>query len=722
MGVRGLLTYLKKHPGGRSRSVQLSTVAWTARSKNVTGKTPKLLCDFLNIFFWLLREFHEAKVKRKDYQNYSYIYGGDLTEYEERFIAFVRALRHVGVDPVFFVDGERGSDLKGFLAKLKTYQKRHEEKIDDCGRVVKYDPKQKVESHKTWIPPPLLVIHILMALKSEGVELKHCAGEADAYMAEYAQTAQGDVCGILTNDTDMVVMRNCEVFLCAFFDRKEALGIREPIFNDKPVDIFCEMVTPRTVAGVLCIPESDLKNLSIVCGNDYTGGLNLEYNLSKKLKLSYPMLESAAQWLRETPHLPLHETSPLKEVCEASDGKYKQAIDHTYHAYGESSDVAEDHNADDSDENRQDSPLYSMILSEVREGKMIHDLLPMAANSIHWRSLVVEVVDEPESKDCLPAKCIDDLLLPIRQLIYKLLGLQKVTEYGRTRGLSYSEIPVQVHDPDSSLLLQFREWAKLEKVCLLSTFLARATLLKESLADFQEPLKQATLDLSDAVLQASLKPLLLCASLLFSYDLRSESRTFCLDHIPDIYLITGSMCCLGLPPRKVHLRPSPEAINVATGFACIIKHSYYLASLLGLIETMPFPGRIYQASALIPFFQVATCKRSTIKHQLQLCANKEMAETLHAYEYITQQLLSFKKLKGKLEEVYLSFKSSCGLILPSAILSLAAIFMEVMADIDEAHKRHQLFIEDTLMATPSDKRHKGKRMLLLYRSLYACIL
>ena len=348
-----------------------------------------------------------------------------------------------------------------------------------------------------------------------------------------------------------------------------------------------------------------------------------------------------------------------------------------------------------------------MVLSEVREGKLIHDLLPMAANSIHWRSPVVEDVDEPESKDRLTAssaKCIDDLLLPIRQLIYKLLGLREVMEYGRTGGLSYSEIPVQVYGPDSRLLLQFRERSKLERVCLLSTFLARATLLKESLADFQEPLKHVTLDLSDAVYQALLKPLLLCASLLFSYELRSESRAFCHDLVPDVYLITGCMCCLGLPPRKVHLRPPSDFVDVATGFACIVKHSYYLASLLGLMEAMPLPGQIYQAATLIPFFQVATCKRSTVKHQLQLRTNKEMAKTLHAYEYITQQLPSFKKLKELLEEVYQSFKSnSCTLILPFTALSLAATFMEVMADIDEAKKRHQLFVLDPLMATHSGK-------------------
>ena len=79
----------------------------------------------------------------------------------------------------------------------------------------------------------------------------------------------------------------------------------------------------------------------------------------------------------------------------------------------------------------------------------------------------------------------------------------------------YSEILVPVHDPDSSLLLQFRERAKLEKICLLCTLLAKTNFLKESLTDFQKPLRQVTLDLGDTV-HLILKLLLICASLLFS--------------------------------------------------------------------------------------------------------------------------------------------------------------------------------------------------------------
>ena len=430
MGVRSLLTYLKKHPERRCRSQSLFTIA--SEIKRETGNTPKLHCDFLNIYFWLFKEFHEAKIKCNDYQPYSNIYGGNFIEYQERFMDFVKVLKYIGVDPIFFVDGNRGSDMKGFEAKFKTYKSRHEKMMKNCVHLI--NPNHPVGQGKSWIPPPLLILHILMSMKSEGVVLKHFAGEADMQMAREAP----DVCGILTNDTDLVIMRGCEIFLCAFFDREAKLGIREPgRWNVESVnDIIYESVTQSGIANLFNIEESDLKNLSIICGNDYTSGLNYEYKLHRKLKFDWhiPKIENAANWLRSTPHSPLHETSPIKEICEETSGEYKRAIDHTYLA-------CDDESASTTDSHEGDSELFDMVLSEVKEGRMTRTLLPMAANSIHWCEPVVE--------DFEAEKSISDLLLPIRHLIYKLLGLKEVKEYG---GVKVKEIRVTVLHPNSELL------------------------------------------------------------------------------------------------------------------------------------------------------------------------------------------------------------------------------------------------------------------------------
>ena len=718
MGVHGLLKYLQRHPLARERRVSLRHLAYEIKDKT-RGKTAKLLCDFFSVLFWLLSDFHEAKIKCKDYQPYSYVYGGDVIEYEHRFVAFVNALRHLGIEPIFIVDGARGSNKTGFRAKLNTHRRRHFGKMSrvaHCNQVARYDPTVELATYSTWFPQPLVPLHILMALKSEGVELVHCIGEADAYLAKCSQSDHEDICGILTNDTDMVMMRSCEVFLCQFFDRELNLGIRSVNFNSTPADVICEKLTPSRLAKVVNIPEHDLRNLSIICGNDYTEGLNVEWNLHEKMGLDYPIVESAAKWLRDTPHEDLEQTPPFDDIDDSSGGKYSKAIQYTYKAY-EARAVVDpfDHRYqyryDDS------PPFYKMILSGVREGKMTRELLSIVTNSIHWRTGVVETLVEPfQSSSGLRAKdtlCIDDLLQPLRLIIYKLLNLKIVTEYGRTRGIPCSQIPVLVCNPSAGLLHDLVTRTELERVSLLTTFLTKAYMLKDiQLTEFEAPMRQlCRIDCTDLT-TTLLKPLVLCASLLFSYDLRSESNSFSLDHIPDVFLITCFMCILRKPPRKVQSRPSLEASEIATGFACIIEHFYHLASLLGLFEKMPLPAEMYQTAALIPFYHIATSKPGDIKRQLR--ANKELAETNNAFHFVTKELHSFKKFKELIEEVYHSSKSSPGLISPHVTFSLAVAFLEVLADIDEADKQNKVFVQQDLYPPHQEKHPKHKSMSYSY--------
>ena len=726
MGVHGLLKYLQRHPLARERRVSLRNLAYEIKDKT-RGKTAKLLCDFFSVLFWLLSDFHEAKIKCKDYQPYSYVYGGDVVEYEHRFVAFVNALRHLGIEPIFVVDGARGSNETGFRAKLNTHKRRHHGKmcrVAHCNQVAMYDPTEELATYSTWFPQPLVLLHITMALKLEGVQLVHCIGEADAYLAKRAQSGQEDICGILTNDTDMVMMRGSEVFLCQFFDRELNLGIRSVNFNSMPSDVICEKLTPSRLAKVINLPEYDLRNLSIICGNDYTNRLNVEWKLHEKMGLDYPIVESAAKWLRDTPHEDLEKTPPFDDINDSSRGKYSKAIQYTYEAYKATAVVDPiDHSSghhqcydsdgwDSWDDWYDDSPsFYKMILSGVREGKMTRELLSIVTNSIHWRTGVVEILVEP-SESGLHTKdtqCIDDLLQPLRLIIYKLLNLKNVTEYGHTKGIPYSQIPIRVRNRSADLLHDLVTRTELERVSLLTTFLTKAYMLKDmQLTEFEAPMRQVCrVDCTDLT-TTLLKPLALCASLLFSYDLRSESNSFSLDHIPDVFLITCFMCILRKPPRKVQSRPSLEASEVATGFACIIEHFYHLASLLELFEKMPLPAEMYQTAALIPFYHIATSKPGDIKRQLR--ANKELAETYNAYHFVTKELRSFKKFKELIEEVYHSSKSSPGLISPHITFSLVVAFLEVLADIDEADKQNKVFVQQDLYPRHQGKHPKHKSM------------
>ena len=623
MGVRGLLKYIRMHPES----------------------------DFLGILFWLLKLFHECKVKCKEYSQYSSFYGGDLNEYEARILQFVRALRYLNIEPIFFLDCScetipiAGATSHGYQSVSHTYLARHRSRMEiaeHCSEVIRYKPTQDMEVVKKWPLPPLLLIQIQMALAREPdrITLVHCKRDADSEIALYAHDNDNKVCGILSSDTDMVMIRQCKVFHCKFFDREDILGLRKQKLDSKPRDVYCEIITPERLADSLEIMPHNLKNLSVLSGNDYTERLNIDFGVHDKLHLTQPFVEAAAAWLkRNTGRLLDHPD--IAQIC-LEHPKYRSAILHTYHAY---------------DECRKPQP-HPQLVGQLEYG-------------VHFRMDVVEVLNQDEP-------CIDDMLVAIRKIIYKLEGLREVTEHGRTKGELYKDIKVPVSHPDSSLLLQIQAKNDLERLVHFFSLVTKAQELQDTnLSHFMFPHIPSDTTLTCHRL---FKPLLLCTSLLFLLSLGELSTTLT-ENALDALLVTCLTCYARMPPRRVFFRPSPQAINISVWFACTLRHVYRMANMLGLSEFLPLPSETYQQAAYIPYHHIASVPEKEIKHQLR--AREELAET-HIIFHNTIKFRSFKALKGKL----ISFGSNCDF---GAISDLAEAVTAAGCDIEASKASRKLF-------------------------------
>ena len=651
MGVRGLLKYIRTHPDTRQR-VSLATTAEKVIQK--CGKRrAELICDFLNIVFWLLQLFHECKVKSKEYSPYSSFYGGDLNDYAERFLQFVKALRYLNIEPIFFLDNScdiiqianAGLASHGHQLGLHRYLSRHRnrmEVVENCSDVITYKPTQDMEVVKKWLLPPLLLIQIQMALArehAENITLVRCKRDADSEIALYAHENHIKVCGILSGDTDMVIIRQCRVFHCKFFDRDDILGLRKPQLNSKPNDVICEMITPESLAASLGIRPHDLKNLSVLTGNDYTQHLNRDLEVYEKLQLTPPFVEAAATWLKSN-RGELLDHPDVAQIC-LEHPEYRTAISVTYRVY---------------DECRQPRPLVAEV-----KGQLEH--------AVHFRTDVVEVLNKDEP-------CIGDMLLPIRKIIYKLKGLQAVTEHGRTKGEPYMEIKVPVSHPDSSLPKTKTHLERL--VCFFSLVTKARDLQDTALSKFTFPqIPPGTIALTCNRL---FKPLLLCAPLLFLLSLGELSATLT-TNAKDALLVGCLTCYAGIRPCKVYFRPSPQAINISVWFACALRHAYQMATTLGLADFLPLPSEIYQQAAYIPYHYIASVSEKAIKQQLKTL--RELAET-HAIFYNSIELCSFKVLKTKLD----SIGSSCDF---GAIAGLAEAFRDAVGEIEASKASGALF-------------------------------
>ena len=342
MGVKGLLKYIRNcHTGVRPESLVLSTET-KRKSRDPTADKAILVCDFIAIVFWLLDIVHDAK---KSSERYIALYGADFKEYTSRLIRFVEMLRHIDIEPVFFWDGPRGSG-KEYEMKLSTWEKRAKDSLEvilSHSLITRYDARTEVKFGKK-IKRPLLVTELVMALQKAKVELITCKGEADNLMAEYMRV-HGNVCGILTNDTDMMLMHGVKAIHYKLFDQRGALRLSDDEVSEdyKIAEVRCGAISPGYLAKCLKIDEKCLPALSILCGNDFTGNLNDEIDI-KKLVFGYKhyvkvsdYIRGILAWIKYNEYACMRPTSflairEIADVCE-KEPRYTGAVRHSYAFY-----------------------------------------------------------------------------------------------------------------------------------------------------------------------------------------------------------------------------------------------------------------------------------------------------------------------------------------------------------------------------------------------------
>ena len=342
MGVKGLLKYIRNCSTVRPKSLVLSTETRRKSRDDPTAAKAILVCDFIAIVFWLLDLVHDAK---KSSERYIALYGADFKEYTSRLIRFVEMLRHIDIEPVFFWDGPRGSG-KEYEMKLSTWEKRTKDSLEvilSHSLITKYDAKTEVKFGKK-IKRPLLVTELVMALQEAQVELITCKGEADNLMAEYMRV-HGNVCGILTNDTDMMLMHGVTAIHYKLFDQRGALRLSDDEVPEdyKIAEVHCGAISPSYLARHLKIDEKCLPALSILCGNDFTGNLNDEIDI-KKLVFGYKhyvrvrdYIKTVLTWIKHNEYACMRPTSflairEIADVCE-KEPRYTAAVRHSYAFY-----------------------------------------------------------------------------------------------------------------------------------------------------------------------------------------------------------------------------------------------------------------------------------------------------------------------------------------------------------------------------------------------------
>ena len=594
MGVRGLLKFLRTHEESRRRNISLKQTGERLRQEGEVNVT--LVCDFLAVVYWLLGTYHEVMVKNDLYSNYSYMYGGDFNDYTNRILDFVKALRYIGIEPVFFVDGPRGSTFKDLEFKLNTWRGREGgrfELVRYYSEFCNYNPDCSDPTLiKKFTVKCLLIQQIILALIKDNVKVTICDGEADSIIGDYASKHQ-NVCGILTTDTDMTMMRGCDIFHCKFFDRYDQLKLNTPKLNTEPTDIKCDRIQPSSLARSLDLPEAALPALSIMLGNDFTGSINEEAEIHEKLEFHYPYLQSAANWIRSNKCNSAEEFLAIpfiSEIC-SEHPKYVEAVKHTYEFYKHSEVVPVDSTCTENPK---------LIKEEIKKGNVSLLLLSVVNCEVYWRICIEEL----DSKICMY-----DALLPLRLLQYSLIEAKSVVEYGQSAFIKLMHPELKfgfltltlntIIQCSSSILKQLRVLSNQGKMYALLKMITQSRALTKESANINGML-QLTIDeaSNDSICVApNLVSFLTCTCLLTAIRYNILFGTS-----PMPLVLACILSSTHNPPKKISARPSARAVTIGAQFSCILQHVLELASIVGI--NLCLPADCFQSFMYVPLHTI----------------------------------------------------------------------------------------------------------------------
>ena len=602
-GVQGLQAYISRTASARDRR-ELKDLA---KEKKRTGRKAKLLCDFFPVVEWLLSSYDGSLVRTGRLPPYSLLYGGDVKLYGQRVLAFVEALKSVGISPIFFLDGPPGSDLAQFEAQLPQLRAQHDQMLERCLTVHQVCEGRRDLLQVDWQLSQDVATEVQASLQAAGVGLTHCVGCAAREMIEYQQSHPA-VLGALSTNTDLAVAAHSTLFPISFFDLEGALGVSTDSIHSTPSEVVCEVVDPSTLCRSLQLERhAELVSVSILCGNDFTHQLNESLDPCTKLGLSSSTIDSVSVWVRKQ-SCQLEEVNELQELL-SHHPSYREAISQSEALYG------------DPLSGREQDRLPALLEKYAENGTLlcvevrVHDnSLLSATNGIYWRWPVVEPVS-------LGQVCYMDLTLHLRRKVYSLLGQEMVREFGRTSSRSFTHVEVM---SAVSKELCYSDWSESQR--LLALFRLMTADDMDSDADISSLLSEATTTeekgLASDAISVLPQAVLVCGSLCFMC--RVSSAPNCSTPVKpselEALLLTSLFCAASIPPSHVPELPSSRALTLAMQFSHTLHQARLLASVLGLRDALPPPSSLFYPLAYMPHHLAANISHCSSHEKLQNCS------------------------------------------------------------------------------------------------------
>ena len=519
----------------------------------------RLVCDLNSIVAWLSGTTSDSAYSRFNGNVF------DLQRLSSRLTSFVRALRHISIEPVFFSSNVVSmpgckNDVEFLLPQMRF---DYLEALSTAKRT----PLQQLYTMN-----PLMFLQAQLLLSSLNVQIIFSAGNCMSAAVSYA--TNNKALGLLSYNAEFAFFPGVSYIHIDFFDLEGDINACSDHPMEQPQEVICACVMVDSLSAEFgLLSKARMTDLAILLGNSFSSFLNHKYCIGNFIRLGDKKLKSIVNFVKEFESPVFKTSSKLAYFCDMNKD----------YEYGVSRSVALYHDPEHFNQFELNGNKLAFWIKE----KIDNGLLP----SYFYALVKYEVCIRHPFYDnhCYTQSKMQEIALFLRKVIYFMLGVAVVFEYGQAKNHKpFVESKVQVARLPNVLNMLNRIWllSSEAKYELLSSLVTRAKNSELS----PDILNSLIIASSEEVHSIPTSYLILMICLL----------VFCQNGVCDGHMVDAVYVSILIHLAEISITLPNQfdddmcgEINITAEFSCILQLMYDLAMLLGLADSLPIPNVIF---------------------------------------------------------------------------------------------------------------------------------
>ncbi|KAK0061631.1 hypothetical protein Bpfe_009013 [Biomphalaria pfeifferi] len=361
-----------------------------------------ILIDFFSFEHFLVEKFL-ARLGKADIDSLIYA-GGEYKLMDRTLRCLILELRRVNIEPIFYLDGAKGSADISTKQKMQRWKNKYVESQKCLQNVFFYlrgeRPLTDVNLSRLTRPCLQEMQHVLTLKELNCKVVSRVSGEADYMIAKDLMENQNAFC-VLSNDTDFTIFPDSVLLPQDMFDISFQLGQGLSSFEPRvPENLICGIIRTENVMNLLKLPDHrSLIEVAIIGGNDFTMPILSKHStFMHHYKGNFKYLSS------------LINQSGSIEKCDffgelmVNDENFRNAVQHSRQFYSLSL---------PDEEEPEKGYSFNVIADNIRLGKFPSAIMSMH-RGIYWHRQILE--------DPGPEMPVAEIVLAqLRAYIYKIL-------------------------------------------------------------------------------------------------------------------------------------------------------------------------------------------------------------------------------------------------------------------------------------------------------------